>query len=130
MARASLFARLAPGGTTASNELDQVRASVLRNLQRLLGTRLGAAAAVPDLGMPAPRSVIETWPACGPQLQRTLLAGIQRFEPRLRGVRIVPLVDGDGPGFRLTADLLSGPGPQAYSATIRLTAAGHLACTP
>ena len=127
MPRASLFDRLTPGTIPASGN-DQLATSVRRNLQRLLATRLGAAAAVPDLGMPAPRTLIESWPGCSGMLQRTLLTGIQRYEPRLRGVRLTPLAESDGPGFRLAAELLADRGPQAFSIAIRLTPAGHLTC--
>jgi type VI secretion system protein len=62
--------------------------SVLRNLQRILNTRTGHAAAQMDLGTPAPceMALLNRDGLTG--VVRTLKRCIERYEPRLSGVEV------------------------------------------
>jgi type VI secretion system lysozyme-like protein len=89
----------------------QLRQSILANLRRVLGTRLGHAAAHRELGIPAPADLLRDYPTCIPRLQKTIGACIQRCEPRLSAVRVHHLDEGDDAlriRFQITAELADG----------------------
>ncbi len=62
--------------------------SILKNLQRLLNTRLGHAPAQMDLGMPAPSEIVQAAPDAVGLVQKNLRACIEKYEPRLSSVEI------------------------------------------
>ena len=112
----TLLERLAPAARTPSvrgqiSEAAQLRQSILANLRRVLGTRLGHAAAQPELGIPAPGDLLQEYPACIPRLQKTIGACIQRYEPRLTAVRVHHLADGEDAlriRFQISAEIADG----------------------
>lgn len=124
----SLFERLArpggPGGRSAVRSGAELARSVLRNLQRILNSRLGASMAQPDLGMPAPSDVAQAAPDAVVLVMKNLRACIEKYEPRLASVDIAHVEAADdvlslrfqitgrltGPdGTTLSFDTLVGP---------------------
>ncbi len=77
------------GARTVKEDRGAVMRSVLLNLQRILNSRQGAAAAQPDLGIPSPHELLQGYPASAEQAQRAVKACIQRYEPRLANVVVV-----------------------------------------
>lgn len=106
----------------------RLRQSILANLRRVLGTRLGHAPAQADLGTPAPSELIREYPACIPRLQRAIGVCIQRYEPRLTAVRVQQLPGEDGDPtirFQISAVLADGSrSPITFST--RVDDHGHL----
>ena len=65
--------------------------SISHNLERIFNTRVGSAQAQMDLGLPPPNELIPYWPESSADLQRALETCIEKYEPRLTQVRVVPL---------------------------------------
>lgn len=113
----TLLERLAAAGDrvgrarSTAGDAQRLRASILANLRRILGTRLGHAQAQPELGTPAPSELIRDHPACIARLQRAIGSGIQRYEPRLTAVRVQHLPGESGETtirFAISAVLADG----------------------
>ncbi len=62
--------------------------SVVRNLRQILNSRQGSALAQLDLGIPAPCEIVLGFPEAVGQLKRTIVAVIEKYEPRLRNVQV------------------------------------------
>lgn len=62
--------------------------SVVRNLRQILNSRQGSALAQMDLGIPAPCEIVLGFPEAIGQLKRTIVAVIEKYEPRLQGVQV------------------------------------------
>lgn len=62
--------------------------SILKNLQRILNSRLGHAPAQMDLGMPPPSDIVQAAPDAVGLVQKNLRACIEKYEPRLTSVEI------------------------------------------
>jgi type VI secretion system lysozyme-like protein len=65
---------------------DQIQESILRHLQRILNTRHGDSAAVPEFGIPALTDMDLAGRA--EEMRRTIEDSIRTFEPRLSSVRV------------------------------------------
>jgi type VI secretion system protein len=73
--------------TMTENTLETSR-SILRNLQRILNTRLGHAPAQMDMGMPAPSDIVQASPDAVGLILKNLRVCIEKYEPRLGSVEI------------------------------------------
>lgn len=73
------------------SEQQQVILSVLDNMQRILNTRAGSLAHLPDYGLPDMTTVLQGMPGTGPQLLHALSGVLLKFEPRLIRVNAVLL---------------------------------------
>ena len=62
--------------------------SILSNLHRLLNTRRGGVPISADFGIPEFGSVVYTMPDSLSEFQQAIKDAIEKFEPRLRHVRI------------------------------------------
>lgn len=62
--------------------------SIIANLGRLLNTRRGAIAHLPDYGLPDISEVYRDMPGSVVELQRAIEAAVETYEPRLRHVRV------------------------------------------
>jgi type VI secretion system protein len=78
----------APGGPTMGENTQELTRSILRNLQKILNTRVGHAAAQMDLGTPAPceMALLNRDGLMG--VVRSLKQCIEKYEPRLSGVDV------------------------------------------
>jgi type VI secretion system protein len=75
----------------ALNEEDQVILSVLDNIQRILNTRAGALAHLPDYGMPDMSKILQGMPGTAHQLIDTLSEVLLKYEPRLKTLKVIML---------------------------------------
>jgi type VI secretion system protein len=67
--------------------------SVMRNLHRILNSRRGGARTVPDYGLPDLADVVHSFPDVIVELSRIIKECIERYEPRLRNVRVTFVPD-------------------------------------
>lgn len=70
------------------SEEDQHTLSVLDNVQRILNSRAGALAHLPDYGLPDMGLILQGLPATAHGLMRTLQDTLTKYEPRLAAVSI------------------------------------------
>lgn len=92
------------------SEEDQHTLSVLDNMQRILNSRAGTLAHLPDYGLPDMGQVLQGLPATAHGLMRTLQETLTRYEPRLKTVNI-QLLPQTQPGhleYSLDVQLKSG----------------------
>ncbi|MDR0807077.1 MAG: type VI secretion system baseplate subunit TssE [Enterobacteriaceae bacterium] len=73
------------------SEEDQVILSVLDNLQRILNSRAGTLAHLPDYGLPDMTKILQGMPGTAHQLMNTLSAVLLKYEPRLKKIEVVLL---------------------------------------
>jgi type VI secretion system protein len=78
--------------------------SIMENLRRILNTRAGALAHLPDYGLPDLTEVYKALPASARQLQARIEHTVLRYEPRVRAVDIDLNDDGD-PGMAVSFDM-------------------------
>ena len=89
-------------------DVEELMESVRRHLGRLLNARHGMSEAIPDYGLPA---LSDLTIGSGDHVQRVqdaIRVAIEKYEPRLRRVRVSAAVDEDSPqtlSFRVDAVL-------------------------
>jgi type VI secretion system protein len=81
----------------AVSEANQVILSVLDNMQRILNSRAGALAHLPDYGLPDMARILQGMPGTAHQLLYTLSAVLLKYEPRLKRIDVV-LLEQNMPG--------------------------------
>lgn len=93
----TLLERLARRGAAPTAREDRVAVlrSIIGNMQRILNTRQGSAAAQMDLGLPSPHELMQAFPASVDDAQRAIRACILKFEPRLSNVVVAHLPSDD-----------------------------------
>ncbi|URN97476.1 type VI secretion system baseplate subunit TssE [Leclercia adecarboxylata] len=79
------------------NEEEQVILSVLDNIQRILNTRAGTLAHLPDYGLPDMTRILQGMPGSAHQLISTLSTVLLKYEPRLSRITVV-MLDQTQPG--------------------------------
>jgi type VI secretion system protein len=92
-------------------DFNQLAQSVLRNLERLLNSRHGAAPACMEYGIPSLEDVIHGGTESLRELTVDIKRTIETYEPRLRAVRVRLLPRGEEGlllRYDITAELLSG----------------------
>lgn len=92
------------------SEEDQHTLSVLDNMQRILNSRAGTLAHLPDYGLPDMGQILQGLPATAHGLMRTMEETLTRYEPRLAAVNI-QLLPQTQPGhleYSLDVQLKSG----------------------
>jgi len=75
----------------AVSERDQVILSVLDNLQRILNTRAGSIAHIPDYGLPDMTRILQGMPGTAHQLLHTFSSVLLKYEPRLKRIEVALL---------------------------------------
>lgn len=118
------------GGTrTVKEDRGAVMRSVLLNLQRILNSREGAAAAQPELGIPSPHELMRGYPATTEVALRAVKLCIQRFEPRLTNV-VVTIDKSEEQrmaiGFTVSAQLAGGDRRDPISFHTSITPDGRM----
>jgi type VI secretion system protein len=85
--------------------------SILDNLRRVLDTRAGSLVHMPDYGLPDLSGVYRSLPLGAETLRAAVASAMERYEPRLRDVRVIPLESKSYTGrlaFLVTAQLAAG----------------------
>ena len=117
--------RFEPSG---AENLDVLMESVRKNLGRLLNARHGMCEAMPDYGLPALTDLTVGSKAYVEQVQEAIKTAIEKYEPRLRRVR-VGRSDEDSEvrklGFRVDATLVSKSGEHRIWYETMVTGAGE-----
>ncbi|HDS2561298.1 TPA: type VI secretion system baseplate subunit TssE [Klebsiella aerogenes] len=100
--RPSLYEMLY-GNVTGGLDLDQISEqnqtilSVLDNMQRILNSRAGALAHLPDYGLPDMTRILQGMPGTAHELMGALSAVLLKYEPRLKKLTVV-LLEQNVPG--------------------------------
>ena len=79
----------------ATEDPKQMIRSVQEHLQRILNTRQGNVIIAEDFGIPDFTNFISAFPDAQRTLERNLRQTIQKYEPRLKGVRVTFIEDSD-----------------------------------
>ena len=79
------------------SEQNQVILSVLDNMQRILNSRAGTLAHLPDYGLPDMSKILQGMPGTAHQLMSALSAVLLKYEPRLLKIDVV-LLEQNQPG--------------------------------
>lgn len=129
----SLFERLRNPAGTSSHTLEEdtgaLLQSILRNLTRILNAREGQCPAQPDYGIPSPSEVAQAYPDSINSVLKTIRHCIERYEPRLRDVQVIPIESDDQQlvvRFQITARLATSSRSQQVSFSTMLDPAGHV----
>ncbi|MNO75838.1 Lysozyme [compost metagenome] len=94
------------------SEEDQHTLSVLDNLQRILNSRAGALAHLPDYGLPDMGQILQGLPGSAHQLMGIMQETLIKYEPRLATVNI-ELLEQTLPGhLEYSLDVLLNSGRQ------------------
>jgi type VI secretion system protein len=78
---------------TTGEDAEALMESVQRNLTRLLNSRHGMSEAAPDYGLPALMDMVAESPEYVRTVQEAIRNTIEKYEPRLRRVRITHQAD-------------------------------------
>lgn len=81
----------------AASEEDQVILSVLDNIQRILNSRAGTVAHLPDFGLPDMTKILQGMPGTAHELIDILAGVLLKYEPRLQSLNVT-LLEQDVPG--------------------------------
>jgi type VI secretion system protein len=73
---------------TIQENTDQLAESVLRHLSNMLNTRHGHTLTLPDYGLPDLVDLFHAFPEAIGLMQKAIRDTIEKYEPRLRNVRI------------------------------------------
>ncbi|NWA62203.1 type VI secretion system baseplate subunit TssE [Pantoea sp. B9002] len=73
------------------SEENQVILSVLDNMLRILNSRAGSLAHLPDYGLPDMTRILQGMPGTAHQLMHTLSGVLLKYEPRLKRIDVVML---------------------------------------
>ena len=98
---------------TATEDLEALMESVREHLGHLLNARHGMSETLPDYGLPAMSDLMIDSPEYVHSVQAAIQKTIEQYEPRLRRVRVAPVVDeerGHTLTFRVDAVLVSQTG--------------------
>lgn len=77
--------------------LDQLRASILQNLERILNSRAGMSQACEGYGIPDLTQIVNGVPERARDIERALEQCIRQYEPRLTQVEVEHVPDAHGP---------------------------------
>lgn len=110
-------------------DLGRLAQSVLRNLERLLNSRHGAAPACLEYGIPSLEDVMHGGSDALRDLAAEIKRSIETYEPRLRSVRIRLLPKGEEGLFLrydITAELVAGGKRSRVHFETRVETSGHM----
>lgn len=79
------------------SEQNQTILSVLDNMQRVLNSRAGTLAHLPDYGLPDMTKILQGMPGTAHELMGILSAVLLKYEPRLKKITVV-LLEQNVPG--------------------------------
>jgi type VI secretion system protein len=103
--------------------------SIRQHLQRILNTRMGSAPIAEDYGAPDFTNFMSTFPDSQRAIERSLRQTIQKYEPRLKGVRVAFFPRREDPlsiSLQITARLVFKDHKESVSFTSMVDADGHI----
>jgi type VI secretion system protein len=80
---------------TLREDTNELLLSILRHLQKMLNSRQGNAPAQMDYGIPDPSEVAHAVPDAIGEMQIAIKQCIEKYEPRLTNVNVIPIEDQD-----------------------------------
>ncbi len=95
--------------------------SVLGHLQRILNTKQGHVPIAEDYGSPDFTDFLKAFPDSVREIERTMRSTIQKYEPRLKGVRVSFIPQDEdllSLRFQIVARLATGPKTQVLFETV------------
>lgn len=98
---------------TATEDVEALMESVRQNLARVLNARHGMSECLPDYGLPALADFFVGVGNYVQTVQNAMQTAIEKYEPRLRGVRVSQVTDDDAGrtlSFRVDAVLVGRSG--------------------
>lgn len=101
--------------------------SVLRHLQQMLNTRRGNVPAALDYGVPDLTEIVGNFPEAVGDMEHAIRRSIERYEPRLRDVRVSFTPSEDEAltlAFEISARLVMGGGATSVSFITRVNPEG------
>ena len=131
-----LLDRIASGGravdgrpeSSTVEDVEALVASVRRNLVRLLNARHGFSQALPDYGLPALTDLTVGSADYVAVIQEAVRTAIEKYEPRLRRVRVSRVVDEEAKqklSFRIDAVLIGRSGEHRVCYETELAGSGQ-----
>ncbi len=118
---------------TANEDLDALMESVRFHLARLLNARHGMSEAMPDYGLPALTDLVVGSGTYIEAVEEAIRLTIDKYEPRLRRVRVTRIQDDEDAGrtlaFRVDAALISQDGEHKVWYETEVTGAGDFDVT-
>ena len=119
-----------PGAQRTTHENTRVLAdSVLTHLRRMLNCWHEHAPAVPDYGIPSLSELVHSFPESIGLMQRAIRTTIEKYEPRLRRVRVVPVESDDDVltlHFQISGDLVTSDEKAAIRLETRVDSNGRI----
>lgn len=115
----SLFERLRRVPTAAfhstDQDLDDLRLSIIRNLERILNSREGMAPACASYGLPDLTQIVNGVPERAREIEASIERCIKEYEPRIVQVEVEHVPNAHGPltaCFRIRASAQAGKSAQ------------------
>ena len=90
-----LGAREPEGVRSGSLDRNAQLSSIVQHLRKMLNSRQGHALAQMDYGIPDPSEVAHSFPDAIGKMQRAIRTCIEKYEPRLTGVKVIQVESGD-----------------------------------
>ena len=112
-----------------TEEPAQMIRSIQEHLQRILNTRQGNAPIAEDFGVPDFTNFMSAFPDSQRTMERQVRQTIQKFEPRLKGVRVGFFPREDDPltiSFKITARLVLKDHKDPVSFESEVDSSGHI----
>lgn len=111
----TLFERLerstAQRGVSASDSVDELRESIICNLERILNSRAGMSAACASYGIPDLTQIVSGIPERARDIEAALERCVREYEPRVTQVEVRHLMETKAPMtacFRIRAAVIAG----------------------
>ena len=114
--------------SSATEDLDALMDSVREHLIRLLNARPGMSEAMPDYGLPAMTDLTIGSGDYVQRVQEAVRVAIEKYEPRLRRVRVTRVDDEDSAHrlvFRVDAVLMSQTGEHRVCYETQVASSGR-----
>lgn len=111
----TLFERLRrapiPTGHFTDQDLDDLRLSIIRNLERILNSREGMALACASYGLPDLTQIVNGVPERAREIEQSIALCIKEHEPRVSQIEVEHVPNAHGPMtacFRIRASVHAG----------------------
>ncbi len=116
---------------SSGEDLEALMGSVRRQLGRLLNSRHGMSEAIPDYGLPVLSDLTVGSADYIPRVQEAIRVAVEKYEPRLRRVRVSRITDEEVPSrtlsFRVDAVLIGETGEHRVCYETQVAGDGRLA---